>query len=146
MVRHRALGALGSVTSALAFVFATLLLFVPIGDCGSVTSPSKWGGSIYDLGPRVRWAGACRNELDIRTTFIVVLFVVFAVALIFAITRYGLANRLMENPVAADSSSQISYQATSQDNVQKYKRCQYCAEQIQAAAVFCKHCRRDQVF
>ena len=145
MVRHRALGALGSVMAAIAFVFATLLLFVPIGDCGSVTSPSKWGGSIYDLGPRVRWAGACRSELDIRTTLIVVLFVVFAVALIFAITRYGIANRLMVNPAADDSSSQISYEATDEDIVQKYKRCQFCAEEIQAAAIFCKHCRRDQV-
>lgn len=145
MTSHRALGALSWVISAIAFVFATLLLFVPIGEFGSVSSPAEYRGSVYDLVGHINWLGDAKKDLDLRRGLVVFLYLLFAVSLIFALTRVGRANRVSGNVSYTKPSQSFASQQVSNLSGDKYKRCQFCAEEIQAAAVYCKHCKKDQL-
>jgi hypothetical protein len=145
MSKNRALGPLSAVISAIAFVFATLLLFVPIGEFGSVSSPTDYRGSVYDLVGHVSWLGESDNELGSRRNIVVFLYFIFAAGLTLALTRIGRANRASSTTGSSGHSHSLASQLTSMPSVDKYKRCQFCAEEIQAAAVYCKHCKRGQV-
>ena len=145
MASHKVLGALSGVIAAIGFVFATLLLFVPIGEFGSVSSPAEYRGSVYDLVGHINWLGEAKKELDVRRGLVVFLYLLFAVSLIFALTRVGRANRQSGNVSYTDPSLSFASHQISNLSGDKYKRCQFCAEEIQAAAVYCKHCKKDQL-
>ena len=145
MAKHRALVALSGVISAIAFVFATLLLFVPIGEFGSVSTPAEYRGSVYDLIGHVTFLRDSQKEIESRRSLVVFLYFVFATGLIFALIGIFRANRITNASGSSGQSPSVASQLGSKTSSEKYKRCQFCAEEIQSAAVFCKHCRRDQV-
>lgn len=145
MHRYKALWALSGIISAIAFLFATLLLFVPIGEFGSVSSPAEYRGSVYDLMEHVSWLGESDKELGSRRNLVVFLYLLFAVGLMFALISLGRANRISSVSENAGSALTIGSQPSSKSSGHNYKRCQFCAEVIQSAAVYCKHCKRDQI-
>ncbi len=137
--------ALSGVISAIAFVFATLLLFVPIGEFGSVSTPAEYRGSVYDLMGHVTFLRDSQKEIESRRSLAVFLYFVFATGLIFALMGIFRANRISSKSGSSGQSRSVASQLGYKSFADKYKRCQFCAEEIQSAAVFCKHCRRDQV-
>ncbi len=144
MARYKILGTLSGVISAIAFVFATLLLFVPIGEFGSVSSPNDYRGSVYDLVGHLNWLGESGKELAARRNLVIFLYFVFAAGLVFFLTSVGRSNRTSSKSGSSGYSHSSPPQMTDKATLDKYKRCQFCAEEIQAAAVYCKHCKRDQ--
>lgn len=145
MAKHRALGVLSGVISAVAFVFATLLLFVPIGEFGSVSTPADYRGSVYDLIGHLNFLNESQKEIGSRRSLVVFLYFLFATSLIFTLVGIFRANRITIKSGSSGQSQSFASQLVSRTSIDKYKRCQFCAEEIQSAAVFCKHCKRDQV-
>jgi hypothetical protein len=141
IARLKTQGSFAIAVSALTFVFATILLFVPFGEFGSVLSPADYDGNVYNLIGSMNWLGERREELEARTFWVVFLYILFALALIFALNRFGSANRFAandsENLVDPGQFAQIKSASG------EFRSCPFCAEPIRSAAVYCKHCKRD---
>lgn len=145
MAKHRALRVLSGVISAIAFVFATLLLFVPIGEFGSVSTPAEYRGSVYDLMGHVTFLRDSQKEIESRRSLVVFLYFLFATGLIYSLIGVFRESRISSTSGLSGQSRSFDSQRVSKTSVDNFKRCLFCAEEIQSSAVFCKHCKRDQV-